>query len=372
MHVTLTLPYYWRFNDNWRSLVRIGFIPTLTTALLLCNGPLFGTATKTKQNPPPPPPWDADLFRRNESVVSGHVEFLYWKPEEGALDYALKMKTPAWSNTVDSYAQGNFERSTFDISPGFRIGVGYFRAPKEWEVFGFYTRLSSSGNNSVERPTAAGEYLTATWPQILTVLTSAKTSLSLHYNVVDLLVDRYFNPNNHLRLRLMGGITGAWIDQTWSVRYFDNLSNTTFVRSDWKFGGGGFKAAMMVDWFWTCDIYMTIHASLGGLIGPYKNRTKQTTSLSVSGSNPAIPIRNAKYEDVRIAPTVQLSLGPSWQKNFSSTRIELFAGYEITGWMNLQEVYHSTAGVPFATKETWINTSLLALQGLTTRLSADF
>ena len=65
-------------------------------------------------------------------------------------------------------------------------------------------------------------------------------------------------------------------------------------------------------------------------------------------------------------------IGPSWQKNLPKNRIELFAGFEMNLWINLQEVYRSTSSTAMGAKETWINSSTLALYGLTTRLTVDF
>ncbi|HEY4255538.1 MAG TPA: Lpg1974 family pore-forming outer membrane protein, partial [Chlamydiales bacterium] len=274
----------------------------------------------------------------------------------------------------NSYAQGKYKTGSFDIEPGFRISLSYFRAPKEWEVWGSYTRLTSRGHDSTGKPAATNEFLTGTWPQTLSApLTGASSSTHLNYNVVDAIANRYFHPNAHLRLRLIGGLTSAWMSQDWVVRYTDAAQESTRIQNKWKFAGGGFRFGLMADWFWTSDIYLTARGTVGALMGCYKNESKQTTTVAASGSdNAAIPIRDATYRDGRGSLTMQASLGPSWQKSFNSTRVEIFAGYEINTWSNLQEIFRSTAAAPSAAKETWINSSLLAIQGLTTRLTMDF
>ena len=131
---------------------------------------------------------------------------------------------------------------------------------------------------------------------------------------------------------------------------------------------------MMVDWFWTDDIYMTLRGSIAALTGAYKNSMYQTTSVTPTPAyNPQLPIRNAVYRDSRTVANLQLLLGPSWQKSWKSVRTELFAGYEISSWMNLQEVYFSMPGTPaYTSQQTTINSGILTLQGLTTRFSVDF
>ncbi|MBS0624905.1 MAG: hypothetical protein JSS32_02505 [Verrucomicrobia bacterium] len=337
----------------------------------VCTSIAFGAYAKQKQ--PEPPPFDADLFRRDEQVISSHVEFLYWTLEEGALDYALKMKTPAWSTVSNSYAQGDFQTASYNFDPGFRLGLSFFRAPRNWEVKWQYTRMTLHGHDNSGPPNASNEYVTGTWPQIVPLpLTGADSNLHFNYNVAEMLIARVFNPNLHLRLRLSGGAIGTWMSQQWIVRYFDP-TNSSRINNKWNYAAGGLKVGTVIDWFWTSDFYITAYGYTGVLMGNYHNHSKQTTTYAVNpGDNTSVPIRNAKLSNIRPSFTMQAAFGPSWQKNFTNTRIEVFAGYEVSLWTNLQELYHSTAGGPSATKETWTTTSTLALQGLTCRVSADY
>lgn len=129
----------------------------------------------------------------------------------------------------------------------------------------------------------------------------------------------------------------------------------------------------MVDWYWGNNVYVTGSGIIGVFMGGYWNQSLQTVSFQLTSlDNPQTPIRNAKFFDPRASFMAQVAFGPSWQKNYDNSRVELFVGYEMNIWTNLQEIYHSTAGGPFAAKETWVNNSLLALGGLTTRLTIDF
>jgi hypothetical protein len=131
---------------------------------------------------------------------------------------------------------------------------------------------------------------------------------------------------------------------------------------------------MMADWFWTDDVYITLRGTLGALVGAYKNTMYQITSVQPGPDyNPSLPLRDAVYRDARSTVNLQLLLGPSWQKSWKTVRTELFAGYEITSWGNLQEIFFSTHGTPsYAGQQTTFNTGTLTLQGLTTRFSIDF
>ena len=337
--------------------------------------PIYATQPKDAAPyfPPEAHAKDSDLFKKNAQIYAGHVEFLYWTVAEGALDYALKMRHDAWGPTP-SYAQGRFENAGYDFGPGFRLGLHYFRAPNYWELKWQYTRMTNRGESHSNKPNAPEQFLTGTWPQITTApLLEAISHIHLNYNVFDMLVDRVFIPNPHLKLRVIGGALIAWMDQDWKVRYIDSSSHSTTIRNRWHFVGAGLKTGSMVDWYWARDLYLTGVGTFGVLMGSYSNCAKQTTTfLPTPEDHTAVPVRNASYHDVRPSVTAQMMLGPSWQKNYPNNRIEVFAGFEMNIWFNLQEIYRSTAGVPLAAKETWINTGVLALYGITTRLTVDF
>ncbi|MDP1608659.1 MAG: Lpg1974 family pore-forming outer membrane protein [Chlamydiales bacterium] len=343
----------------------------------LCSviNPLLATSTP----PPPPPPFDADLFRKEEQVVSGHLEFLYWTIEEGALDYALKMNSPAWGNALSdaNYAQGHFQTAGYSFDPGMRLAFSFFRASRYWEVKWQYTRVTFRGSDEATAPTGTNEFLTATWPQIISSpLTKATSHLHFNYNVFDALLSRVFHPNPHLRIKMIGGPTAAWMSQQWIVHYLNGGGDNSRLNNQWSYAAGGLKLGTTVDWFWSTDFYVTATGFAGLFMGSYHNQSKQTASTAPAGAvgsyDPSIPLKNAKLENIRASFTAQMSLGPSWQKNFEHSRVEAFAGYEITIWTNLQELYRSTAGAPSASKQTWLSTSLLALHGISIRTSVDF
>lgn len=329
-----------------------------------------------KEELPCCPEFDADLFRKDEQVFSGHAEFLYWTIEEGSLDYALKMKTPDWGSGDTNYAQGKFETAGYGFDPGFRVAVSFYRAERFWEVKWQYLRETFRGSDHASAPTGTNEFLNGTWPQIISgPLTEAKSNLHFNYNTFDMLIARVFNPNPHLRLRMIGGATAAWMDQQWVIRYLNSASQNTRINNHWSYAAGGLKFGTTVDWYWGYDVYIAAAGSAGLLIGSYHNQAKQTANAQPAGGssyNTDIPLRNAKLENVKPSFTAQMSFGPSWEKNYENARTELFVGYEITIWTNLQEMYRSSSGAPDAAKETWLSTSMLALHGVSIRLSGDF
>ena len=311
-------------------------------------------------------PYDADLYNKNQEVISTHAEFLYWTVQEGTIDYAQKMNRPAPSGVT--YAIGDVHSASYQLNPGVRVALSYFNAPKYWEVRAQYTHLVSKGKDRVEKPTASDEYLTGTWPHILTnQLIHAHSAIEFNYNLFDLIVDRMFIPNPHLRLRMIAGIGAAWIRQDWKIHYFDQPKQNTTIRNRWDYSAGGVRFGVSGDWFWGKDFYLTGLTSMGIYMGSYNNRSKQTMSTL------SRPVRDSNFSDTRPAYSAQFIIGPSWQKNFNCHRIEIFAGYELSTWFNLQEIRRSSSDVePSFAKETWLASGAVALHGLTTRLTVDF
>ncbi len=345
----------------------------LSTSSLLAATPSKQSKSAQKEEKPP---YDADLFNKDQSVVFATGEFLYWKVNESALDYAIKMNQAAWSST-DTFAVGNYHNAKFDWAPGLRIAVGWFNAPHYWDVYLQYTFLPANGKNKVHAPGKEGEFLNGTWAQPdldtgAVPLNKANSNISLKYHTLDLLFSRRFHTNNHLRINVFGGIASAFVYQNWKISYTDVLDQQSKLHTHWHFEGVGLRLGAKIDWFLGADFYLTGLASSGILSGWYTNKIRQTTTAVVSGGDNSLPIRDTSFHDQRLTYTAQFLAGPSWQKAYEKMRVELFAGYEFTIWTNLHEVFRSSQGAATATKETFINNSNVSLQGLTIRLNVDF
>jgi len=365
-------------KKTWRSQMRWILLSLLTL------GTLYADQKPQKQTKPACKPFeycpvepctddcDLDLFRRNCQVYSSHFEFLFWKTVATDLIYAQKMNQSAWGPDNNGI-QGAYKTSCYHIEPGFRLSQSFFRATRYWELWGSYTRLTGRGSNSVSPSSIPAEFLTGAWElPFMGPLNSARSSLHLNYNVADFFADRMFQANPHLRIRMIAGLTGTWLGQNWVVNYSDISDVTARIRNAWNYWGCGMRFGMMADWFWTDDIYLTVKATLAAVMGSYHNRTRQTSSVLEPGYNSTLPIRDASYRDTRAAGNLQVMVGPSYQKNWTKTRMEFFVGYEINAWTNLQEVYHSTLGTASEPKTTWINNGYLSLHGLTSRITFDY
>lgn len=319
---------------------------------------------------------DLDLFNKDKQVYYFTADFLYWTVNEGATDYALKMRHPAWSTTVADCGVGHYHNADFDWNPGLRVAFGFFRAPHYWDATVQYTFFSLDGDDEVHAPKTPGEFLVGTWqePSITTPISlkTAKSHIAFNYNLVDFMFSRRFFPNPHLKLSVTGGITGVDIKQTWKVRYEDLADNHSHIRNTWSYLAAGFRLGLHVDWFMGYDLYLTGQMSSALLSGRYNNRSFQKTDAPTPGADNSVAFRNTHFRDTRLAPSLQMLAGLSWQKTFESVRATLFAGYEMTEWFNLHQIYRTTLSAPTAGKDTYINDSAVSLQGLTVSGNLDF
>jgi len=312
---------------------------------------------------------DSDLFRKNACVIFASGEFLYWRADAGALEYAFQYDQAP--TTATSYGLGEYKIADYEYDPGFRIAFGWYNAPKYWQVYGQFTWMRITSSDSENRTSTANQPLVGTFPQVGVLgneLQSASSRLKLNHELADLLVSRVFITNPHLRLRLFGGITGGRIQQKWNVSYIDLTSQKENIFNKWKFVGIGFKLGLDIDWFWGHNFYLTGKLSTAPLVGKHR----YTASINQSSST----YEDIKYSKYRGAYNVDAYLGPSYQKSFDCGRMEAFVGYELDGWFNVHEVIRpsSVALANVLTTEITadVNNGYFLMHGLTARLTIDF
>ncbi|MBP7074354.1 MAG: hypothetical protein KBA81_03100 [Rhabdochlamydiaceae bacterium] len=348
----------------------------IVLGLICLSASLHGAGKGATQ--PPKESYDTDLFRKDKKVEFINLEFLYWTVSESSMDYALRMKSPAWGPSTEGV--GKYKVIDFDWSPGFRMNVGYFNAPHYWDAYLQYTYFKAEGSDHTHAPDSANRFLNGTWPQPgfganeLSPLAKASSSVELNLNILELLASRRFHPNPHLRMRVYGGPTVVWSRQNWEIDYRDTANQKSHLHNHWRFTGAGIKAGYILDWFLgKGGIFFTGAISAAIYAGNYHNVSKQRSTDSNGGQfNTALPLRNVHYHDTRLVPYFQGLAGPSWQMAFNNYRTELFIGYELSFWTNLHEVYRTTTGAPTQAKQTIMSNSVIGIQGLTVRWNLDF
>jgi len=295
------------------------------------------------------------------------AEFLYWTVETNALEYSIRS---THANTAPmTYAVGTYKVADYDFCPGFRVALAWYNYPKYWEVTGQYTWFQDSGSDSTSAPTEPNKFLNPTWDvSAVGPFSNASSSINLNYQLGDLFVARVFDPNPHLRMRILGGLTAAYIEQKWKLNYKDVNGEKDKVQNNWRLWAGGIRVGFTADWFWGGQFYFTGRTTVATLLGTYKNTSKYSTNGSFDSL-----IGDAEYDDHRFAIHSQIILGPSWQLPCECWSIEAFAGYEFNVWLNLHETINvSQLCLNDIPKQTQHSNGLFGTHGLTLRLSVGF
>lgn len=309
------------------------------------------------------PEGDRDFFYQGCRIV-GDAEFLYWKASVNAVDYTLKLTEEIDTNC----AVGDFKSAKYDYKPGVRAGLRYHNGPRFWEASVHYTWLYTNGSDNVEdnvygliRPFT--DYINAD------IVVKAESDIKLWYNLLDVMAARVFDPNPHLRMRALSGLTGAWITQKWKVDYTQIDNEQSHLKHKWLYRAIGYRAGASFDWYWWCDFYMTGKATLALTVGKYINTAKVFSEMR---ENLNQAYRDTRYEDYRLATHFQMFLGPSYQKLWNCYDFEFFIGYEFNAWSNLHEVFscQDVSGGNYS--RTLINNGLLGLHGLSMRLTVAY
>lgn len=330
-----------------------------TLAALSCLSSLSARELWCEQCEAPPEDCCQPQLFVERSQVFGHLTYLYWNANEDALDYAVK--TQGNSPLQNTFAIGKYKKADFKWRSGFRVASTYYRCFKYWDVTGEYTWFYTKGSHRVNAPLNPTRP-TLTAPPFL----FARSSSNLHYNVGDFYASRVFDPNEHLRMRALAGITLAAIHQNWKTIYSNVAGDFDRIKDKWRYWAGGIRFGGTFDWWWFSHFYATGKFTFATLVGRYKNESLQTNGIN------NLLLSRAKYSDYRVAFHSQLMLGPSWQQPFDCWSYEIFAGYEFNLWFNLHERIRSEFSPPNATKATFYSEGLLGLHGLTLRATVGF
>ncbi|NGX37715.1 MAG: hypothetical protein K1000chlam2_00877 [Chlamydiae bacterium] len=339
------------------SLLAAAALSTLTTLSLSAR------ELMCEQCEPEPSCCEHLFVERSQWFVEG--EFLYWTVDTNALDYAVRMNKS--TTEINTFAIGDYKTANYDYRPGFRVALSYYCCPKFWQATAQYTYLTTDGSDSTTDPEEFDRFI---YPTRRTStegpFEKASSDIDFRYHVGDLNVARVFDPNPHLRLRLIGGLTAAAIEQKWKMKAENNAGGFDRINEDWCFWGGGIRLGISADWFWGCQFYLTGKTTFATMIGTYENKEKQTFGVD------NLIISDSKYDDHRFTMNAQFLLGPSWQIPCDCWSFELFAGYEFNIWFNLHERIRTQFTFVDDSKETLYAHGLLGVHGLTVRLTLGF
>lgn len=333
----------------------------LTILSLTASTSLSARRLLCEQCLPEPDCWEHLFVERCQYFL--HGEFLYWGVAEGGLDYVNISNT---TDEASTQLSGEYKTADFDFSPGFRLAASYYNCPKYWEVFLQYTWMQNEGTDCVNDSDCSGKLVPTRYVDLQKPFSKASSKIEHYYQLGDFFAARVFDPNPHLRTRIHGGITLGYLKQNWDVSYTNSLNEHSFDHTKWRFFGGGFRLGITADWFWGCQFYLTGRASFATLYGDYKNER-----LLVLSNNDQISSCTL-YDDPRLSFHSQIMMGLSWQVPSDCWSFELFAGYEMNLWFNLNESIYAEKANAGQARDILRYQDPLGMHGLTLRLTLGF
>jgi len=153
--------------------------------------------------------------------------FLFWQASEDGLEFAAA-NTPRFpaSPNIPTDLAANLLTLDFSWDPAFKFLLGYHFAESDWDFNTQWTFFYSRSSRSASQPlSSTGAGLFPLWiPQqaaiaSFPVYSSAKGTLLLHFNTVDLELAYAGGISRSLLLKLHGGLKGILIDQVLRVGY---------------------------------------------------------------------------------------------------------------------------------------------------------
>lgn len=267
-------------------------------------------------------------------------DWLYFKPQEKGLTYALK--ATASSVTIPTGDQweiqdGHYKSTEFSWQSGFRVGAGWNTKHDGWDFLLAWTRFYTSEKDSVS--TVGTNYVFPSMSDAsiaIDPVQRASAHFRLHLNQIELILGREFYVSRSLSLKPRVGVVTAWIDQKFDI-YYDNLIGIgpqppgTFndIENKNDFWGTGLKAGLNTQWELGWGFSIFGDGALSILYGKFNMKHGSEVNATVSGV--AVSADTDLHDKFHIARYIaDLSLGLRWDYMFTDDRVHLglSAGWE--------------------------------------------
>lgn len=301
------------------------------------------------------------------------ADYLYWKTYETGLNFVLSNVTLS-DVSASNGAKGTPQSASFDATSGGRITFGYCFAPEYWELEAGYTYFAPKGLDAYAA-TATAALIATYYQNTLQTIQTAVSDIQLRYQAARILAARRFRVQEHLLARFVIGVAGAWLRQDWQYSYAGSQTNfgITEYNQWWKFKGVGLEAGIELDVLAYRGLGLTTKFHGMMMYGHYHHEFVANSIFPAFPSYPVQADANTKYNNSRIVPQFQMSIGPSWSQPLGGNcYLNLFAAWELNCFWNLQETNRSIATTGFYSKDSRHTTGLISMQGLSFQVGVSF
>lgn len=297
------------------------------------------------------------------------ADYIYWKWQQAMMEVAT-LTTPTASG-ASGFLNGSAEVifQTPSYKSGFQVGLGCdLKGMDDWSLYAEYTWYK---NTNDLRTTADTDQYLAVSPILIKHVNGAtpgvllsndlSTTAHMHFDELDLLLERPFYLGKKLTANFMAGLQALWIQQKFSA----DGSGLSFISSNanapvnvrgtfnsfWeqKSWGLGPKFGFDSNWLLGYGIKIMGSISASALFTSYIN-LNSTAEGSISDINIASVTFNQSKNYNTVNPVAQSSLGLGWGSYFykNNLHFDLAAWYDFNVFwsQNLIDVLVDGTGSP--------------------------
>jgi Legionella pneumophila major outer membrane protein precursor len=278
-----------------------------------------------------------------------HGEFLWMKPSEGGLEFAMDddkigniWQFPLTNGKIHGFSTGSQE---WDWRPGFRVGFGFYAMHDAWNLQADWTYIKIKADSDVTND-RTGVLKNLMYPPYNSTLTFPHISArwSGDYDTIDVMIGKPYHVSRYYVSNPMFGIRAGWINQNLLVRTFENNSfeRDFHLKNDyWGVGIRGYYEGQFLLGAGWC-IYGK--AALALLFGKF--------DITQNNDNPSHTTQEYDFVDnfYSTKPNVEIGFGISWSEFFNKNQyqIALKVGYEFHRWWEQNQLRRFLAQDPVA------------------------
>lgn len=287
------------------------------------------------------------------------ADFLYWTVRQDGMFYAV-------SGVGADVAKGKVHNLDWEMTPGFKVGLGYNLCHDGWDLYAEYSYIRTSVSNSTSQDPATSN-LIAYWSingaaQPLGI-SRANVDWKLRFHDLHLELGRNSYLSQYLKLRVHAGLELSLIDQEYNLSQ-TRLSNTSIdlLKQVQDFWGIGIRAGLDTSWQFTHSFSFFGDLALAILWGEFDLERKDQNSVGgVVTTNIYTGVQARTFE-----PVLNLEAGFRWETWFCDCRYHTLiqAGWEHQLWILHNEVIKVPTEADHGGD--------LVLQGLTLKVRFDF
>jgi len=274
--------------------------------------------------------WDSNSCcyeQNNCGTFEVGADWLYWKAEEGQMEFGANVTTADGGSTISSTVL----RPKFKETSGYRVFANYETPDNAWNFGAIYSHLPSNTNLSVnDNLTVALDAIVIfnpNFPIFSAISSAAFDSVDAHWDLdvdyADLDLSRTFTLCESLQICPNIGLRGFWLHQTFDL---DGAGTTISFTSSLKgkVEAYGLKGGL------TGIGKLGYGFSIVGHVGGSLLYARLHNSGELTGVVPGSPDTHISYRDTmhKAMPTIDSSIGIHYTHMLWNKKIDLHACWE--------------------------------------------